>query len=363
MPRKSTRPDPEPAPGHSRNLDKAPLDVRELEDRGIKWIMECPENLRGALLLLDEKLADQLDFTQMEQMRTSLLPKDLRDRNADLLVRLPYLSPEVSETPAVFVFVLMEHQSKPDNLIVFWLLYGMVLIWEREIRQWQKPDTRGALKLSPVIPLLLYTGDCKWTIPLSLEGIVALPELCGPFLPRFNFLALNMPVESKDKLAKHPIGAVLEALSKGSVSGAELLAAIVSAAERLDELEETNRVAVERAMAILFLMLYHRRSEEEGDRLSSELQQMLSQKKEMSGIMRTMADALMEKGEKIGVEKGERIGVEKGVRQVAGDLLRQKFGNLPERAERCLLTMDVAGLHRLTLAVSSAKSLDDLGLQ
>jgi hypothetical protein len=341
--------------------------------------MECPENLRGALLLLDEKLADQLDFTQMEQMRTSLLPKDLRDRNADLLVRLPYLSPEVSETPAVFVFVLMEHQSKPDNLIVFWLLYGMVLIWEREIRQWQKPDTRGALKLSPVIPLLLYTGDCKWTIPLSLEGIVALPELCGPFLPRFNFLALNMPVESKDKLAKHPIGAVLEALSKGSVSGAELLAAIVSAAERLDELEETNRVAVERAMAILFLMLYHRRSEEEGDRLSSELQQMLSQKKEMSGIMRTMADALMEKGEKIGVEKGERIGVEKGerigiekgerigvekgVRQVAGDLLRQKFGNLPERAERCLLTMDVAGLQRLSLAVSSAKSLDDLGLQ
>jgi hypothetical protein len=105
--------------------------------------MECPENLRGALLLLDEKLADQLDFTQMEQMRTSLLPKDLRDRNADLLVRLPYLSPEVSETPAVFVFVLMEHQSKPVDLVVFWLLYGMVLIWEREVRQWQKPGTRG----------------------------------------------------------------------------------------------------------------------------------------------------------------------------------------------------------------------------
>jgi flagellar biosynthesis/type III secretory pathway protein FliH len=140
-------------------------------------------------------------------------------------------------------------------------------------------------------------------------------------------------------------------------------------------------------MTILYLLMYHRRPEEEGDRLKGELEQQLSHKKEMSGIMRTMADALMEKGkkigieegerigvekgerigvekgERIGIEKGERIGVEKGVRQVAGDLLRQKFGNLPERAERCLLTMDVAGLHRLTLAVSSAKSLDDLGLQ
>jgi hypothetical protein len=143
MPRKSTRPGPEPTPGSTRNIDTAPLDVREIEDRGIKWIMECPENLRGALLLLDEKLADQLDFTQMEQMRTSLLPKDLRDRNADLLVRLPYLAPEIAETPAVFVFVLMEHQSKPVDLVVFWLLYGMVLIWEREVRQWQKPGTRG----------------------------------------------------------------------------------------------------------------------------------------------------------------------------------------------------------------------------
>ena len=158
-----------------------------------------------------------------------------------------------------------------------------------------------------------------------------------------------------------------------------MLAAIVAAAERLDELGEEHRDAVERAMTILYLLLYHRRPEEEGDRLKGELEQMLSQKKEMSGIMRTMADALMEKGEKIGVEKGERIGVEKGerigiekgerigvekgVRQVAGDLLRQKFGNLPERAERCLLTMDVAGLQRLSLAVSSAKSLDDLGLQ
>ena len=118
---------------------------------------------------------------------------------------------------------------------------------------------------------------------------------------------------------------------------------------------------MERAMTILYLLMYHRRPEEEGDRLKGELEQQLSHKKEMSGIMRTMADALMEKGkkigieegerigvekgerigvekgerigvekgERIGVEKGERIGVEKGVRQVAGDLLRQKVRQSP----------------------------------
>ena len=375
MPRKPTRRAPEPVPGLSRNLETAPLDVREFDDRAIKWIMECPENLRGAMLLLDEKLADRLDFTHMEQMRTTLLPKDLRSRSADLLVRVPYLSPESAKSPAVYVFVLMEHQSEPDDLVVFWLLYGMVLIWEREIRQWQKLGAvTGSHKLSPIIPLLLYTGDRRWSIPLSLDVIVALPELCGPFVPRFSFLALNMPDASGESLAKHPIGAVLEALSKGNVSGAELLGAIVAAAERLDELEEKDRDAVERAMTILYLLLYHRRPEEEGDRLKGELEQQLSHKKEMSGIMRTMADALMEKGKKIGIEEGEKLGIERGkkigveegalsaTRRMAGDLLKQKFGELPERAERRLLAMDLAGLQALTLAVLSANSLDDLGL-
>ena len=83
-------------------------------------------------------------------------------------------------------------------------------------------------------------------------------------------------------------------------------------------------------------------------------------------IMQTGAEVLMEQGRKIGIEVGKKIGVEEGAlqatRQVAAGLLRQKFGALPERAERRLLTMDLAGVQALTLAVSSANSLDDLGL-
>jgi hypothetical protein len=98
--------------------------------------------------------------------------------------------------------------------------------------------------------------------------------------------------------------------------------------------------------------------------------QKLRDDKEGLVIMQTGAEVLMEQGRKIGIEVGERIGIEKGkkigveeaMRSVAGDLLRQKFGALPERAERRLLTMDLAGMQALTLAVSSANSLDELGL-
>jgi hypothetical protein len=121
-------------------------------------------------------------------------------------------------------------------------------------------------------------------------------------------------------------------------------------------------------------LTYHRRTVEEGERLRSVVTQKLRDDEEVLGIMKTGAEVLMEKGERIGIEKGERIGIEKGERigfekgilqasrRVAGDLLRQKFGMLPERTERRLLAMDLDGVQALTLAVSSANSLDDLGL-
>jgi hypothetical protein len=117
-------------------------------------------------------------------------------------------------------------------------------------------------------------------------------------------------------------------------------------------------------------LTYHRRAAEEGIRLRSQVMRKLRDDEEGLVIMQTGAEVLMEQGRKIGIEVGKKIGVEEGkkigveeaMRSVAGDLLKQKFGALPERAERRLLTMDLAGMQALTLAVSSANSLDDLGL-
>jgi hypothetical protein len=187
---------------------------------------------------------------------------------------------------------------------------------------------------------------------------------------------------------------VLDALSKGSAPEAELQAVLLTVCDGLEELKQRDRDAWERAIIIMNLLTYHRRAAEEGIRLRSQVMRKLRDDEEGLVIMQTGADVLLEKGERIGIEKGERIGIEKGertgiekgerigiekgerigiekgerigmekaMRRVAGDLLRQKFGVLPERAETRLLTMDLAGVQALTLAISSANSLDDLGL-
>jgi len=260
MPKKPVRPAPDPALRLRPNIETAPLDVREFDDRAVKYLMEAPENLRGIFRVLDEPLGDRLDFTRMEPMPTNLIPANLRSRNADLLVRVPFLSQESAETPEVFVFVLAEHQSEPDDLAMFWLLEEMVIAWSKQLRRRRKDKTKDRHPLSPIIPILLYTGDRPWNIPDSLDSIMAFPELFRPFVPRFSFLSLNVPGASQEALANHPIGAVLEALSKGNASESELQAVLLTACDGLEELKQHDRDAWERAIIILNLLTYHRRA-------------------------------------------------------------------------------------------------------
>ena len=83
-------------------------------------------------------------------------------------------------------------------------------------------------------------------------------------------------------------------------------------------------------------------------------------------MQQATADALIERGAKIGIQKGNEMDDDEkllqAVRRMVGDLLRRKFGNLSERPEKRLLKMDLAGLKTVALALLSAKSLEDLGL-
>ncbi len=86
--------------------------VREFADRGTLWLLESPENVRGLLALVARDLADRLDFSRAERINRSFVPDDLHKQEADLLYRVPFREGSAGE---VFVYVLLEHQSRPDR--------------------------------------------------------------------------------------------------------------------------------------------------------------------------------------------------------------------------------------------------------
>ncbi len=66
-------------------------------------------------------------------------------------------------TPEVWVYILLEHQSDPDPWMPFRLLTYMMALWESERRdQEERKVPLGERRLSPILPIVLYTGQRAW---------------------------------------------------------------------------------------------------------------------------------------------------------------------------------------------------------
>src|SRR5262249_39898127 len=63
----------------------------------------------------------------------------------------------------VEVFMLIENQSEPDELMAFRVLRYVVLVYERQVGDWLQthPNTRG-FRFHPVLPLVFYSGTRRW---------------------------------------------------------------------------------------------------------------------------------------------------------------------------------------------------------
>src|SRR5436305_801327 len=89
------------------------LTVREFHDRGALWLFEDPQQLQDLLRILEPALAEQLDFQRARRENRSFIPADLLKQESDLIYLVPLRG---ARRQAVWVYLLLEHQSKPDPL-------------------------------------------------------------------------------------------------------------------------------------------------------------------------------------------------------------------------------------------------------
>ena len=82
------------------------------------------------------------------------------DREADLLYRINYKGKDI------FIYLLIEHQSKVDYLMAFRILGYMVKIWENYIAKYKDISHRKRFRLPPIIPIVFYDGKEEWTATL-----------------------------------------------------------------------------------------------------------------------------------------------------------------------------------------------------
>jgi len=233
----------------------------------------------------------------------------------------------------------------------------------------QFPLDEPPLQLSPVLPLVLYTGAGPWQNNRTLHDLLGEPAEFHGFVPQWGPLFWELSQHSTDELlqsgdAWQQVLAVLRAQAEEAPVFERVY---VEAMRRLEELAAQNHVRWYDLMRIILTWGLWRRPRDERQALLAAAQAVqvnVERQKEIGLMGQTIAESIWEegwlKGEEAGRLKGEEAGrlkgEEAGARRVLQRVLSARFGPLPEdvvrRIEAC------TDLARLTAAAEQVLGLE-----
>ena len=167
--------------------------------------MPCvnPANLREVVARWRPDLVDELDFDQMHEARRQFLLDDYRERELDLLIEVPFRNRP--DALPLLICLLLEHQSTIDNVMPLRLLLYAVLYWESQWRAWKARHPHGQpLRLTPVLPMVLYTGAGPWDGNRSLADLFPDIESLRVYVPRWETWLCELNTINPDELLHSP---------------------------------------------------------------------------------------------------------------------------------------------------------------
>jgi len=252
------------------------------------------QHLPGELLAL-------IDLPTLAEQKESFVDEALRSHFGDLLYQV-----QTKGGKPLYLYLLFEHKSYPDDDVAFQVLRYKVRIWEKEIGK--------AKRLTPIIALVVYHGEVKWTVPKNFAGLFAwekdeqgIEVVLRHYLPEFAYHLVDLSALSDAEIQGGVWLRVFELLLKhifDPTLGQQLYAILALTVELAQQ---------QSGMEMLVTMLRYVARAGPGAS-KNEIHQTVMQlfAKEGGVLMKTAAQEWMEEAEAIGLQKGEAIGLEKG---------------------------------------------------
>ena len=293
--------------------------IEHFPDRSARWLFQDRENVRGLLEIVAGELLESIDFSRIVQVNRSFIPDNLREQESDIVFRVPFQSE--SGTDELLIYILIEHQSTVDPIMGFRVLFYMTQIWDSQRREWQSEAApKSQWRFRPILPIVFYTGEQRWTAPLTLNAIMDSSDVLVRFVPKFDTLFLSVKEADESTLTKtdHPLGWLLTVLQKEHASVEVISDALIEAMSHLNTLDEASAQQRRRAIFYLVLLILYRRPSEEHEELThlvGRQVQQTSEREEIATMAQTMAEHLIEQGKAQGIEQGKIQGIEQGKAQ------------------------------------------------
>ncbi len=303
-----------------------------------------------------------LDLDGLTLRQESYVDEELQDHQSDLLFEVPFAAPPAGSAlrmDRMLLYFLVEHKSYPDEEVLLQMQRYRQKIWDDQRRQ------NEPLRL--IVPLIVYHGRTRWTVPATLADWLQVPPALRPFTPTDRYLLYDFSREGSEQIVGDDLlRAIL--LMLRHVFGRDLATWLVEIVQLLGQESSTVR-------RYSFLRVVLRYSVEGGrieqDQMRAAVTTALPEGEE---TMATWIDDLIEQGHEQGLEKGREEGREEGrekgreegreegvelARKLLLDILRYRFDAVPAAVEQQLSNQLYDQLPRLTNLALSASTLDE----
>ena len=245
---------------------------------------------------LPETLARDLHWSSLTLQDATFVDDELRDSESDLLFSVERAA---GDQPPVWLYVLLEHQSKPSRWMPFRLLKYCCRIWDRSRRTFPKERY-----LRPIIPVVFYQGRRRWRHAAQFAELFAPPARTWPWVPRFRHLLIDQsparPPEVRGEL-------------RGRIAQLMMMAAYRRRREALQRaahlLSDVMLSGDRDAVRAIVMYLWATQDRATARRFGEELRDAVP---EPGGDLMTYAEELILQGERKGEQRGRREGEQRG---------------------------------------------------
>ncbi|MCO5167026.1 MAG: Rpn family recombination-promoting nuclease/putative transposase [Planctomycetes bacterium] len=308
-------------------------------DAFFKAVFSRPENALGELkAVLPPALVAAFEPGSVRLMPGSFVDERLSSRHTDLLYSVQLAGREA------LVYILFEHQSTIDPLLVVRVLIYVARVWDDWVA-----NNAAATRVPPVVPVVLYHGASSWTAATELLDVIDLPEdllvTLRPLLPSLRFVLDDLTQRQDAELRSREVAALgrlalllLRHLRDLRPDPDRLDAFVRSVSDLLSTLS-----ARERALTFCYILEV---SERRPEALTAALQ---------GAVGPDVLEDVMTAAEQL-----RREGSLRGKRSLLLRQLRAKFGQVTAEVEQRVASADEAALDAWAERVLTANSPDEV---
>ena len=271
--------------------------INSPHDRFFKSMMEDHDVSREFLIAnLPSHIKDIVDLNTIKFHKESFIDKELSLKMVDILVETKF-----NGEPG-YIYVLIEHQSKPDKLMSLRIWSYMIKIWERHITNNKTDD------LPAIYPMIFYSGIRNYNHSTNLLDLFSNKELVQSILGTL----LPIPLTALNKISDDELGEFhnyrLLALFAKHIHDKDSIVLFKKTIQSV-----YPNISVKRVTTIVqYLISFHENAEIEDFRRI--LDEIGLPKEYEEGIM-TLADRLRQEGIKLGMQKGIQEGRQEGIQE------------------------------------------------